>query len=270
MNNRLLKTARVIRRNQQFELLSRFGYITNGILHVLIGIAIISLSIGIAKEADQSSVLLPLAHNWFGLVLLILIFIGLCSLGLWQIIRVIIMRKQPYADRKWPHQLIELSKGIAYLVLGLSTLTYAFATSATESSISRAQHFALNILSLPAGTMLLFLFGLIIIGIGCFFCYRGASREFLKAIDIHKVTHKKFSVLLGIYGYCAKGLTFVLVGILFCQAAITVDATKASGLDGAFVTLLSLPFGTVLAFVLGIGFIVYAAYCVVRGRYAKL
>ncbi len=270
VHQNILKVARIIRNNPKFEMLSRFGYITNGILHTLIGIAIIALALGASEEVDQSGVLVPLAHSWYGFILLILIVIGLVSLGIWQIVRALVMRKEPHADRKWPHQLSELAKGLAYIALGLTSLTYIFANAGFSSSVSQTQSFAAHLLTLPLGQVLLGIIGVLIAALGANFMYRGISRRFLKSLHENKIKFSKTITVLGCIGYCAKGLTFLLVGFLFFQAALNRNPGQASGLDGAFRTLLGLPLGTVLVCILGIGFIVYAVYCVARGRYGKL
>ena len=54
------------------------------------------------------------------------------------------------------------------------------------------------------------------------------------------------SVVAGRYGYAAKGLALVLVGVLFVLAAWHASAQEARGLDGALRTLLQAPGGQVL------------------------
>ncbi len=51
---------------------------------------------------------------------------------------------------------------------------------------------------------------------------------------------------LGQVGYPAKGAAFAVVGGLLGYAALTVDPSQSTGLDGAMRTILQAPFGQVL------------------------
>jgi hypothetical protein len=75
---------------------------------------------------------------------------------------------------------------------------------------------------------------------------------------------------LGVAGYVSKGIAISVVGILVVAAALTHDASKSTGLDGALRTLAALPFGVAILTVIGIGLIVYGLYCVVRAWRARL
>jgi hypothetical protein len=60
------------------------------------------------------------------------------------------------------------------------------------------------------------------------------------------------------------------VGVLFLIAALTGDAAKADGLDGALKTLATLPFGPAILILVGVGLIAYGVYSFVRARFARL
>lgn len=270
MHTKIIRIATTIHRNSQFEMLTRFGYISNGILHGLIGLAVMSLVFGAAEEVDQSGVLSPLTHSVYGVGLLILICLGLISLGLSHIVRLVLIRRKPHADRKWPELLAEMGKGLAYLIVGFSSLTYIFAGTHIQSSIDASVNFAAYLLAIPVGAALLFILGLAVLVLGINFIYRGAAKKFSKSLDFTKIRLKRPVIVLGVVGYIAKGLTFVSLGYLFCQAALTLNPLKASGLDGVFKSMISFVFGAQIVLLLGIGFIVYAVYCVIRGVYAKL
>ena len=77
-------------------------------------------------------------------------------------------------------------------------------------------------------------------------------------------------LVTGVIGYIAKGVALIAVGILFGWAAIGSDPEKATGLDGAFQTVASLPAGAVLLVVVAVGVMLYGVYAVLRSRYAPL
>ena len=89
--------ARTITRDPRIEMLARFGYVANGVLHGLLGFAAITIAFGSHQEADQSGVLGPLTQSVLGRVLVIAIFAGLLSLAVWKISEVIVMRRAKQA-----------------------------------------------------------------------------------------------------------------------------------------------------------------------------
>jgi hypothetical protein len=60
------------------------------------------------------------------------------------------------------------------------------------------------------------------------------------------------------------------MGVLLGTAAVTADPSQASGLDGSLRALADLPLGQVILVLIGLGFIAYGVYCLIRARLAKL
>jgi type IV secretory pathway VirB2 component (pilin) len=71
-------------------------------------------------------------------------------------------------------------------------------------------------------------------------------------------------------GYIAKGIALGVVAILIGVAALTHDASKSTGLDGALKALADLPLGMFALVLVGIGLVAYGLYCFVRARRAHL
>ncbi len=115
------------------------------------------------------------------------------------------------------------------------------------------------------------LIGLVVLAIGGYHVVKGAGRGFED--DLRPPGDQRISMVVivtGVIGYIAKGVALIVVGILFGWAAIGSDPEKATGLDGAFQTMASLPAGAVLLVVVGIGVMLYGVYAVLRSRYAPL
>ena len=248
--------------------LARLGYAVNGLLHVLIGVIAITVAVGSGGgEADQSGALGQLASNPAGVVLLWVITIGLFALGLWQVIATVRVKKND-AAKTWGKRLSEFSKAVAYVVVGVTALTFALGGS--KSSSGSSQSASASVLAAPGGVFALVAVGLVIFGIGIFFVVRGISRRFTQDLVLPGGGIGRTVVVLGAVGYIAKGIALAVVGGLFVVAAVTFDPSKASGLDGALKSLASLPFGAVILLVVGIGLIAYGAYLGARARWGTL
>ncbi len=65
------------------------------------------------------------------------------------------------------------------------------------------------------------------------------------------------------FGYAAKGVVYILVGLLAFQAAFNWGG-KVTGSKGAFQTIASQPFGNVMLFLVAIGLIGYVVWRLVQ------
>jgi hypothetical protein len=267
MKNEAVHEAAKAENSRPLRIGARVGYAVNGLVHLLIGVIAISVAQGTGGEADQSGALAQLAGSPWGRALLWITVVGLVGLGVWQILHAFLSSGSD-STRKWAHRIGELGKAAAYLFVAATAFT--FARGSTTNSVSSTQSLSARLLALPGGIFILFAIGLLIIAIGAAFVFRGVTKRFLKTVNTPHGPLGTVAVALGTVGYVAKGIALAVVGVLFCVAARTLDPSKASGLDGALKTLTSLPFGTVLLVLVGVGLIAYGVYCGFRARIARL
>lgn len=259
--------ARSAKNSPALTVLARAGYAVNGILHLLIGGIAIGVAAGVGGEADQTGALSALARVPGGGIVLWAAVVGLAALGIWQLLRAFLVRN-PDAGKRVAHTLGELAKGIAYLAIAATALT--FARGGAGNAASGTTSVSATLLASPGGVVLLVLLGLAVFAIGVFFVLRGVRRSFTSSIRVPRGGAGTAVVRLGVIGYVAKGIAIAVVGILFIAAAATADPSRASGLDGALRALLGLPFGAIILIAVGVGLIAYALYCFARARLAKL
>ena len=117
-----------------------------------------------------------------------------------------------------------------------------------------------------AGTIALIAGG-IIVAVGGYHIYKGASRTFL---DDLKGKSSDLVRRLGMVGYIAKGLAIAGAGVLVIVAASHSEPNKATGLDGALKTLGAQPYGAALLTAAGLGIITYGLYSFAMARYTKM
>ncbi|MDJ0349746.1 DUF1206 domain-containing protein [Cryobacterium sp. PH29-G1] len=259
--------AREASNSTVLQLLARLGFAVNGLLHILIGVIAITVAIGAGGgSADQSGALGQLASSPGGVFLLWTVVVGLFALGLWLIISAFIMRGDP--KRKWSRRLTNLAKAIVYFALGATALT--FAQGGTADSASSTQSASASVLASPGGVFLLFLVGVGVLGVAGYFIYKGAAQKFRSDLAVPSGTAGRTVIGLGVVGYIAKGVALGVVAILIGVAALTQDASKSTGLDGALKALAALPLGMFALVLVGIGLIAYGLYCFVRARRAHL
>ena len=254
----MTSTASRARNSKPLEIGARVGFAVNGLLHLLIGGIALGVAFGGGGEADQGGALGELASNPVGQVVLWVIVVGLAALGLFSILTAVVDTGETKDRVK------NAGKGVAYLAVGGTALTFALGGSSDSSQTTES--LSAKLLETPGGVILLVVLGLGVIAIGVYFVVKGAKKKFLDDIT----GRGRATVVTGTIGYIAKGIAIGVVGILFIVAAFTADATKATGLDGALKSLAALPLGVLVLAAVAIGLIAFGIYSFLRARSARL
>jgi hypothetical protein len=247
------------RSNPALTVAARVGFAVNGLLHILIGGIAVGVALGNKGEADQGGALGELARNPLGAGVLWVTTVGLVALGLYLIIAAIANRGAETKDR-----LKDAAKAVAYLAVGATAATFAMGGSSDSSQ--QTESLSATLLALPVGVALVVVLGLVVAGIGVYLAVKGIRKKFLEDLT----RSSPAITALGMVGYIAKGVAIVVVGILFVVAAVTDNAKKASGLDGALKALADLPFGPIVLLAVAVGLIAFGVYSFARARLAKL
>lgn len=247
--------------------LARAGYGASALVHMLLGYLAIRVAFHHAAESDQSGALAQIAKLPGGTAILWLTVVGLGGLGLWYLVEAGLGIGSAW-KRRWLRSLLMAAKAVAYLALALTALGFAQGHGTNAKSSTR--HASGSILALPGGPLLLGLVGLAAAGVGAYFIYKGARQKFRDDIRVPSGPLRRPLLALGIGGYVAKGIAICIAGVLFMVAAVEVNPSKASGLDGALKSLVAVPFGALLLVVVGVGLIGYGVYTLARARLARL
>lgn len=265
------KLARGTQNNSLLRVLARVGFAVNGLIHVLIGIIAIRIATGTSDgsaEADEGGALRALGESPGGTAILWTVVVGMFALGLWLALGAFLYPARE-EKRKWAHRVGELAKACAYFIIAASAATLAIG-AARSSEGGGASEASASLLATPGGVVVLLAAGLGVFAVGGYFVYKGVSRDFIADLSVPKGAIGQATVALGVTGYIAKGVAIAVVGVLLAVAALSVDASKAEGLDGSLRALLSLPFGVAILCVVGAGLIAYGVYCFARARRARL
>ncbi len=77
-------------------------------------------------------------------------------------------------------------------------------------------------------------------------------------------------LILGLVGYTASGIVFMIVGALLLAAALHTNAAEARGLGGALVTLQGQPYGSALLAIIAAGLFAFGVFGLVEGIYRRI
>lgn len=258
------------------EHLARVGLIAYGLVHLLIAWLALQLAWGTSgAQADQSGALATLAQQPLGEPLLWVLTVGLLALALWQAAEIFRWRHGLSAsgDRRkqaWVRTGKAVAKTFIYLTLAVLTFRYASGTGQSSSS-STPQQTAAGVFGWPGGRWLVGAIGLVVVGVGIYHIYKGISKRFLEEIDLAECSAGITRVVtrVGQAGFPGKGVALGLIGGLLVWSAITFDASKADGLDGALRLVLDAPGGQVLITLIALGIAAFGAFCLVRARFPE-
>ncbi len=248
--------------SRAWETAARAGYAVSGALHLVLAFLIIRLPFG-GGDADQSQALATMGDAPGGAVLLWVAVAGFVALGAWQAADAA-RSGQEGSDRA-------KAAGKAVVYLSLAGVAASVAMGGGSGGDGQASGLTARLLDLPGGRVIVGAVALGILATGAFHLWKGASHRFLE--DLRATGGSELSTAVrvtGTTGYVAKGVALGAVGVLFGYAALTHDADKAKGLDGAIQSLLDLPGGPVIVIAVGLGFAAYGLYSLVRSRYARM
>jgi hypothetical protein len=263
-------TATQIAQNSVFERFARAGYVVSGLLHLTIGYLAIRIALGSGGgNADQSGALAAVAAKPGGVVALWVAALAFLVMALWRLVETALGRSTDPKSQGAPSEVLDRAKAFALAVvyLALAYSTFGFARGAGKSTGEQNSGISARLMQTGAGTIALIAAGVIIVAVGGYHIYKGASRNFLGDL---KGTSSDLVRRLGTVGYVAKGLAIAGAGILVIVAAILTEPDKATGVDGALKTLGAQPYGAALLIVAGLGIITYGLYSFAMARYTKM
>ena len=256
--------------NRVFERLARAGYVTSGVLHLIIGYLAIRIGSGTGRgDADASGALATIAGQRGGDVALWVAAVAFGLMGAWRLVETALGRS---TDPKAQSEVAEASDrgkalALAAVYFGFAYSAFGFAHGAGQSSAAQTSTMSARLMQSRPGTVALIAAGVVVVAVGGYHVYKGVSRSFL---DDLKGEPGRLVVWLGVLGYAAKGLTIAGAGILVVVAASTAKPQEATGLDGALKTLGAQPYGVALLMLAAVGLIVYGLYSFVMARSMKM
>ncbi|HEV7183023.1 MAG TPA: DUF1206 domain-containing protein [Leifsonia sp.] len=262
--------ARAAQNSTAMHVLARAGFVASGLLHIIIGSIAIALAngTGTGKEADQSGALGQLAQAPGGQFLLWAAAVGFAALGLWLLLSAFLDHSWGGKRSRAAHISQCLAKGVVYLVLAFTALT--FARGGTASSAQSTSKLGATLMATPGGVFVVIAIGLALLGVGGYMIFKGVSKRFERDIRVPSGGAGLAVSILGVVGYLARGVALGAVGVLFLVGAASHDPSKTTGLDGALKSFVSLPFGVVVLVAIGVGWIAYGIYAFFRARLARL
>ncbi|MBM7566995.1 DUF1206 domain-containing protein [Paenibacillus sacheonensis] len=259
------------------EGMARLGYGARGIVYFFMGLLTVKLALGAGGRAtDQQGAIAAIGNQPVGWVFLIALLVGLVSYSLWGLARAILDPLRVGHD----------AKGIAERIgFFCSAVSYAMLVPPTYQRIvggprpahngaqtEQAQQTAAQLFTKPWGPWLTGFVGLIVILVGLVQLYRAVQLHFDRQTEPRALSDRyvKWVKQLGRYGMLARGVLFILVGVLLILSGYRVNPGKAQGFEGALLLLLRQPFGVWLMGIVAAGLVAMGLYSMLIAVWFRL
>lgn len=248
--------AQEIAGESRFLQLCRIGFIGRGLLYILIGL----LVLGTGRTEDLTGALEYLGHG-SGRLLLMGICAGMVTYGLWRLADAAFGMEHPGGGKE---ALVKRAGaglvGLIYLYLAYKALLILLAGDTASTS---PQQQADTVLDLPGGGLMLALAAAVLLAAALDQLGKAASCSFLRRLDGGaQGTPVKW---LGRIGYAARGIIFLLVGLLIGKAALDDESSEAGGMEQA----LDLLSGAVL-YAVAAGLILFGIFSIIEGLFRRI
>jgi hypothetical protein len=264
-------TASRAAESKPLEYLARGGFVCYGVIHLLFAWLALQVAFGnSAGESDQSGALRIVAKQPAGKYLLILIVIGMFAMALWQAFEAAIGASGVSSKTDKAERVVSGFRTILYAYFGWLGIKVLQGANASQAKSQQETTSAL--MNATGGRWLVGLIGLVVVGVGVGLMWYGLKKKFEQHLNTQRMRASVHATVrrLGIAGYTAKGIAYAIAGVLFVAAAVTYDAGKARGLDGALTTLARQSYGPWLLGAVALGIAAFGVYCFFQARYRKV
>lgn len=257
--------------------LGRVGLVAKGVLYLSLGALALQFIYGTtsASETSTTGAIEQIARQPFGRVLLIILTIGLAALTLWNVLRA--LTGDPVEGSEGKDRVKYAVSALAYAAItvtsaGILAANWGKSTGTGGGGGNQEQQATAAVLDWPGGQLLVGLAGLLMIALGAYTIYKHTVKEeFMTRLARSEMGGGVESTIEGAgrAGYGARGLVFMVIGVLLVVAAIQHDASEAGGLSEALQSLSGSTWGRVLLWVIALGFVLYGLFALAEARYRR-
>jgi hypothetical protein len=262
-------TARSASNGTAMNVLARFGLAARGFVYLVIGWLAVDIARGHGQhQANQTGALAAIAQHSYGELLLWVLGFGFAAYAIWRLSEAAFGTATD--GMKTGPRLKSLVRGVIYAGFALLTFKFVLGTPAKGQRQQQASLTA-RVMQHSFGRWVVAAVGIVVIVVGVAQIVEGLTKKFEKQLKMEELTGKTRDAVirLGMIGTAARGVVFALAGGLVVDAAVTYDAKKSTGLDGALRTLANQPFGPWLLGAVALGLLAFGIYGLASARYAR-
>ena len=251
--------------------LARAGLTARGVNYLLIGALAVAIGLGSrGKEADRVGALRYVAGKPGGAAGLWLLAVGFAALTVWRLAEAGYGQSGP-DGHKARKRLGSLASAVLYGFICGSIVTFLLGVSQTSGN-SQSKDVTAQLMAHTGGRWLVLAIGVGVVVAGIVIIVGAVRKTFAKQLRLTEMSPGTRHVVetLGRVGGTARGIVFGVVGVFLVVAAVTFDAKKAQGLDGALRKIAATPLGPWLLVAVALGLVTFGVYSCCEARWRKV
>lgn len=259
---RLVREGRSDAPGRVVDVLGRVGLVGYGIVHLVVAWLALQVAFGVPDAPpDAAGAVGTIAATPGGVLALVVAVVGLLAFALWQLTAAAVGFRWVRGGERVRKRVGAVAKSIA--VCGLAGIIVEYLTG-IRSSNGTVQQLAAQVLTLPAGRLLLGIAAAVLLGLAGAMTYTGVRRTFMGDLDVRRLASGVQNAIevLGVIGHLGRALAIGVVAGLAGAAALLADPGWAGGLDEALRALGTTAAGTGLLAVVAAGFMAFGLFCI--------
>lgn len=248
-------------------------YLVAGVLALLVAAKAVDWSRAATapnQEASPTGALKTIAQLSGGAVLMWVLAIGMLIYAVWRVVSALLPGG---GDAKAVVKRIGyLVSAVIYTTFALTAISLARSAPASPDGNANVSSLSDRIMAQSGGRILIGVAGAIAIGAGLYRLAKGVRVDVSDELDLSGFSPQRrlWTTRLGAIGEIGRGIGIGLIGFFLVRAAVTYDASQATGLDGALRRLATETWGLVVVVIVGAGFAAYGVFCLATFTHREL
>jgi Domain of Unknown Function (DUF1206) len=260
-----------MRQQPVFEWMARIGYAARGTVFLIVGALAALAAFGARHGAvDSKDALRTLLAQPFGHLSLAPIAGGLVCFAAWRLMQALLDVDHCGADAKGLFRRgVYAATAMFYLGFAALPLTMMLGWDSSGSSDQAAHDWTAWVLARPFGQLIVGVIGVAIAAVGVGIGIKGCWGEFKRRLELKK-SERRLIMALGRFGFVARSIVFVMIGLFLLYAAVDSNSREATGLAGVLLLIQQQTYGSVLLGVTAAGLFGFGIYEVAEAAFGRI
>lgn len=259
--------------------LGRAGWFAKGLVYVVAGVLAVLIAAkasgwasvtAATKEASPTGALKTISLMSGGALLMWVMAGGLLLYSCWRIVAALLPGGTD--GTAWVMRIGYLVSAVIYLTFAFTAIALARSDRSNPDGNAKVTSLSDSVMAHTGGRVAIGIAGAIAVGAGLYRVAKGARGDVADELNLSTLSssRRRWTRRLGSVGEVGRGFGIGMIGFFLIRAAVTYDATEATGLDGALRRLAEQTLGIVVVLVIGVGFAAYGLFCLATFTHREL